>query len=145
MEDLILYRSAKNPAKKKKANRKAYYDARDKRKNSVKKKKSKKVPKKWKPPTTEEVQKGNFRTSDGTIIHYDAFKKSWRPTTSPPQNTPSANNGSVTHGYLNNSPPMEPSSTATPTNTQTNVTVAQLSEILLQMENTFRALVAQLE
>ena len=78
-------------------------------------------------------------------MHYDASKKSWRPTTSPPQNTPSANTGSATQGNSNNNPPMDPNSTGTPTKPQTNVTVAQLNEIQHQMENTFQALLAHLE
>ena len=104
----------------------------DKSKNySLKKNKAKKVPEKCKPPTPEEVQKWNFCTIDGTMMHYNADNKSLRATTPPPQNTtPSANTGSVPNignfGNLNPNPPMDLDSSGTPKNTQKNVTVAQL-------------------
>ena len=130
--------------KKLKKNKMAYYDVRDKRRKNSRK--SKKIPEKWKPPTPDEITNGNLRTIDGTVMRYDASKKSWRPAHLPGTNLATSATQSQVQHQLPSNPPTVPNATPTITPAApTSVTAAQLSKIQRQMETTFRALLSQLE
>ena len=72
-------------------------------------------------------------------MRYNSTKKSWRAT---PSETPQAATASTNKSGMASAPETTPD--AGPM-LPTNITVAQVSEIQRQMENTFRSLLAQLE